>query len=100
MLYGDSKENFAVAIIAPKKDKITAIASKLGIAGSVEEVANKVEVRSNYLAELNEYAKNQGLASFMLPKNVFFELGGFAPRGVLTNTMKLIRFAARESFKK
>ena len=36
----------------------------------------------------------------MLPKNVFFELGGFAPRGVLTNTMKLIRFAARESFKK
>lgn len=35
MLYGESKENFAVAIMVPKKDKITAIASKLGIAGSV-----------------------------------------------------------------
>ena len=49
---------------------------------------------------MNDFARAQGLSSFMLPKNVFFDLGGFAPRGVLTNTMKLIRFAARESFKK
>ena len=35
----------------------------------------------------------------MLPKNVYFDLGGFAPKGILTNTMKLIRYAARNFFK-
>ena len=99
LLHGDSKNNFAVAVIVPKKEKITEIASKLGIAGSVEEVANNKEVRSTYLSELVAFGKTQDLASFMLPKNVYFDLGGFAPKGILTNTMKLIRYAARNFFK-
>ena len=35
----------------------------------------------------------------MLAKNCHFELNGFASRGILTNTMKLIRFAGRETYK-
>ena len=42
LLHGDSKQNFAVAIMSPNKELITAIAEKLKIAGSIEEVANKV----------------------------------------------------------
>ena len=99
ILHGESKHNFAVAVMTPKKEILTAIANKLNIAGSVEEFANKVEVRSAFLSDLNAYAREQGLAGFMVPKNVHFELAGFLPRGILTNTMKLIRYAARESFK-
>ena len=100
LLHGDSKQNFAVAIMVPNKELITAIANKLNIAGSIEEVANKVEVRTAFLSEVNAYAREQKLAGFMVPKNVYFELAGFLPRGILTNTMKLQRFAAKKHYAK
>ena len=99
LIHGDSKQNFAVAIMSPNKELITTIAEKLKIAGSIEEIVNKVQVRTAFLSEVNAYAREQKLAGFMLPKNVYFQLAGFLPRGILTNTMKLIRYAARQSFK-
>eukprot|EP00178_Gracilaria_changii_P010460 TRINITY_DN3048_c0_g2_i2.p1 TRINITY_DN3048_c0_g2~~TRINITY_DN3048_c0_g2_i2.p1 ORF type:complete len:115 (+),score=19.91 TRINITY_DN3048_c0_g2_i2:1633-1977(+) len=99
LLHGDSKHNYAVAVIVPKKEKLLEYAAKLSIDGSIEELATKVEIRSAYLSDLNAYAKTQDLFSFMLAKNVYFDLTGFAVKGILTSTMKLIRFAAREAFK-
>ena len=98
-LHGESKHNFAVAIIVPKKDKLTEIAAKLGVQGSPEEIASNLDVRRTYLGELNVYAKTGDLSGFMLAKNVYFDLGGFAAKGMLTNTMKLIRYVGREAFK-
>ena len=36
---------------------------------------------------------------FQVAKNIEFELSGFAMKGILTNTMKLIRFEARKVYK-
>ena len=42
LLHGDSKQNFAVAIMSPNKQFLTDIATKIGVTGSIEENANKV----------------------------------------------------------
>jgi long-chain acyl-CoA synthetase len=97
-LTGDSKRSHTVAIIAPKREKAEELARWLGLEGPIELWINKTELRTAYLKELNEYARKLGLAGFMVAKNVYFELGGFAARGILTNTMKLIRYAGREVF--
>ena len=99
LLHGDSKNNFAVAIIVPRRDRLLEYAKKVGVEGSPEEIANNVAVRTAYLSELNDFARKQGLFGFELAKNCHFELNGFASRNILTNTMKMIRYAGREAYK-
>jgi long-subunit acyl-CoA synthetase (AMP-forming) len=51
------------------------------------------------LSELNTFGRSQGLFGFEVAKNIYFVLDGFAGKGILTNTMKLIRYEARTYFK-
>lgn len=88
-----------MAIVTPKKDKLAQIISQVNATGSVEEASRQVQVRTQYLFELNAFAKNQGLFGYQLAKNIHFELAGFITRGILTNTMKMIRFEARRVYK-
>jgi long-subunit acyl-CoA synthetase (AMP-forming) len=85
--------------VTPKKDKLAQIINQLHAVGSVEEASQQVQVRTQYLFELNAFAKNQGLFGYQLAKNIHFELVGFITRGILTNTMKLIRFEGRRVYK-
>lgn len=91
-LHGTSSYSFCVAIATPKKDKLTEIASKLEVQGGAEEAAKSVQVRSEFLSQLNQFARGEGVMGFQVAKNIEFELSGFLSKGVLTNTMKLIRF--------
>ena len=50
------------------------------------------------LSELNGIARNQGYHGFELAKNIRLT-DGFASKGILTNTMKLMRYEARNYFR-
>lgn len=51
------------------------------------------------MEKLNGGARAQGLHGFELAKNISLVCQGFAGRGILTNTMKLMRYDARTCFK-
>jgi long-subunit acyl-CoA synthetase (AMP-forming) len=48
---------------------------------------------------MNTVGRKEGLNGFELAKNIYLEPKGFLARGILTNTMKLIRFEARNVYK-
>ena len=56
-------------------------------------------IKASLLKKLNEIARAQGLNGFELAKNIYLVMDGFASKGILTNTMKLIRYEARNFFK-
>jgi long-chain acyl-CoA synthetase len=51
------------------------------------------------LAEISNTGKKEGLNGFEIAKNIFLEPQGFIFKGILTNTMKLIRYEARKVYK-
>lgn len=59
----------------------------------------KKEVKQALLGELNRHGKKAGLYGFELAKNIYLETGSFLAKNILTNTMKLIRFEARQAYK-
>lgn len=58
--------------MTPKKDKLTQIVSQVNAPGPIEEACRLVQVRTQYLFELNAFAKNQGLFGYQVAKNVHF----------------------------
>lgn len=63
-----------------------------------QELCKMKEMKEAVLNELNEFGKKSGLNSLEMAKNIFFEEENFVSRNILTNTMKLIRFNAREYY--
>ena len=63
-LYGDSTQNFCVAIISPVKAAIEKIAQEKGVQGSYENLCKNKVVRTEFLSQLNAYSKKQGLQGF------------------------------------
>lgn len=63
-LYGDSMQNFCVAVISPVKASIEKIAQEKGIQGSFEELCKNKDVRTEYISQLNSFSKKQGLKGF------------------------------------
>lgn len=47
---------------------------------------------------MNATGKNEKLNGFQLAKNIWLEPKGFQSKGILTNTMKLIRYEARKVY--
>jgi long-chain acyl-CoA synthetase len=70
-LHGNSNQNYAVAVMTPRKDKLAQIASKIGVQGSVEELCKNNAVRIAILSELTNFARSNGLLGFQLAKNIF-----------------------------
>lgn len=48
---------------------------------------------------MNAVGRREGLHGFELAKNILLDAKGFLAKGILTNTMKLIRFEARQAYK-
>lgn len=71
-LHGTSSCNYAVAIVVPKKDKLAQIIKNLGVQGDIPEAAKAISVRTQYLAELNDYARKEGVFGFQVAKNIAF----------------------------
>jgi hypothetical protein len=56
-------------------------------------------MRVAVLGELNRHGKQSGLYGFELAKNIYLESGTFLAKNIMTNTMKLVRFEARQAYK-
>lgn len=97
-IYGDSTETFAVAVIVPKKSAIEDMGKQLGLNLPFEELCKNQQLRKNFVIMLNEHGKKNGLQSFEQAKNVYFEPQPFLNKGILTNTMKLQRHAAKKTY--
>ena len=57
-------------------------------------------MKTLFCKELDSVGKKNGLHSFEQAKNVYLEPEPFLNKGILTNTMKLQRFAAKKLYEK
>ena len=80
-VYGDSSQNYVVALIVPDKLKLEAMAEKLGLGElSHEELCRNKDVTGAVLRELQVHGKRLGLEKFELPGDLSFNLDNGAQR--------------------
>jgi long-chain acyl-CoA synthetase len=94
-LHGDSFQNFTVMIATPEKERLLNFAKESGFEADYETLIRDRDFRRQVLLRLNEIGKKEGLYSFELAKNIYFESEGFTGKNIMTSTMKLMRFDAR-----
>jgi long-subunit acyl-CoA synthetase (AMP-forming) len=70
----------------------------LGIVGKFEYLCTNPRIRRQLLTQLNDFAKSEGLKNYELPKNVYLEPVSFRTQGILTDTTKLLRYAAKKLY--
>jgi long-chain acyl-CoA synthetase len=75
------------------------LADHKGIKGSHEEFCANKEIKKLILTQLNDIGRKGGLNGFELAKNIFLEPTSFLSQKLLTNTLKIIRFEARNHYK-
>ena len=66
---------------------------------SFKEMCQQKEVKAQLLSVLNKEARTKGLHGFEVAKNVYLETESFMAKGILTNTLKMIRFEAKQAYK-
>jgi len=70
-MHGSSNQNYAVAVVTPRKDKLAQLAAKVGVQGSVEELCQNKAVRVALLSELTAFGRSNGLLGYELAKNIY-----------------------------
>ncbi|KAJ3432195.1 long-chain-fatty-acid--coa ligase [Anaeramoeba flamelloides] len=93
VIYGNSFQNFIVAIVIPDFES-------LGIPlEEQEDLCNEEEFQQKVINEINETAKTKKLFGFEIPKKYHFEHNVFSiENGLLTDTMKLKRPKINEHY--
>lgn len=97
-IHGESTQSFVVAIVVPKMDVIESMAAEMSLKGSFEYLCTHPKIRKQLLSQLNDFATEDGLASFEQPKNIYLEPVSFETRKIRTSTMKLQRHAAKKLY--
>ena len=98
-LHGDSTQNFAVAVVTVRKPKILELGLQLKLEMPFEELCQRKEVRKHVCADMNKVGKEAGLMGFEQAKNVCVEEEPtFLNKGLLSNTLKMQRFAAKQLY--
>lgn len=97
-LHGDSHQYYAVAIVTPNPENIQKLAKSRNIPGSHEALCANRAIREAVLSQMNSTGRKEKLNGFQLAKNIWLEPKGFQSRNILTNTMKLIRYEARNVY--
>jgi long-chain acyl-CoA synthetase len=97
-LHGNSYQPYAIAIVVPNREELLQQAAAKGIQGNFEELCDSNIVKRFILREMNAIGRKEGLYGFELAKNIYLESKGFMGKGILTSTMKLIRFDARQVY--
>lgn len=63
-LYGDSTQQFAVAIMVPQKGYIEEMGKELNLTGAFEYLCTHPRIRKQLLTQLNSFAQEEGLESY------------------------------------
>ena len=91
-VYGDPYRSFIVALVAPSKPHIEAIAHKLGKTISFEKLIDEKDVGDAVLKELNAHGTRGRLEKFELPYAVTLVHEQWTPEsGLITASFKMKR---------
>ena len=99
-LHGESTHIFAIAILSLKQSEFKKFTDGINQHGTLEELCENPEVRKAVTKQLISYGKKDGLHSFEQAKNVHLEPKSFVERELVTPSMKLQRFQAKQFYKK
>ena len=66
-IHGDGMQNYVVALIVPVKERLEALAERLGVTGDFEELCKHKDITGAVLKELQTHGKRVGLQKFELP---------------------------------
>ncbi|XP_030834973.1 long-chain-fatty-acid--CoA ligase 1 isoform X1 [Strongylocentrotus purpuratus] len=100
-IYGDSLQSYAVAIGAVNPETLPALASKMGVKGSLEELCKNEQIKKGVLDDLMKIGKEAGLKAFEQAKYIHLYPGTFEiDNGLMTPTQKLKRVDLRKFFVK
>ncbi|XP_064475839.1 long-chain-fatty-acid--CoA ligase 5-like [Ornithodoros turicata] len=99
---GHATQSYCVAIAIPDEIKLRELAASLGINPKVElnELCSTREVRRAFLKKMQKVGKENGLSSFHQAQNLHLHpVTNILESNLVTNTLKLKRFHARQVFK-
>jgi len=100
-IYGDGMQNYVVALVVPNKVRLEAMAEKLNITGSFEELCKNKDITGAVLGELNTHGKRVGLQKFELPGAVTLVEDLWTPdSGLVTAAFKLKRKPIADHYQK
>jgi len=89
-----------VAIIVADKGFVMKFAAANSLTGEFSELCQRKEVIAEYLKNLENVGKKEGLNSLERVKAIHLEHEPFVNRGICTTTLKVIRFDARAYYQK
>jgi len=95
-VYGNSNNDYIIAVVVPKKDKVKEMAKEMNIDGSYEEQLKNKELRQKVLAEMNKIAKSESLNGFEMARQILLLPKTFQEMNFMTPTAKLKRNEAKE----
>ena len=98
-IHGEGTESFVIAIGVPHHKALLQLAESKGIKGTVEQLCKNVTIRAEIVGYLNSIGKQAKLQGFEQAKNIYLESEPFINKGILTNTMKIQRHAAKVFYK-
>ncbi|KAJ8921044.1 hypothetical protein NQ315_015840 [Exocentrus adspersus] len=100
-VYGESTQNYCVALIVPNQQHLNDLAAKKGIAGKCfEELCADPELEKYVLQELAEHGKKSKLEKFEIPAAIKLVKEVWTPdMGLVTAAFKLKRKDIEETYK-
>ena len=99
-VYGESLKDYNVGIIHPQLDLLPKISQTLGIEETDPiKLCDNMKINEFILAEITKQGIHDGLKGFEQAKKILLWPEPFAKVGIVTSTMKLQRYLARQIFK-
>ena len=71
-MYGDSKESYLIALIAPNQPYLTQLSNELGISGSFEELCGNSQIIEKVVKDIQVVSKESELIAVVYFVFVFF----------------------------
>lgn len=102
-VYGDSFQNFLVAIVVPDEEYIRkhwAFKNGFGPEASFAEICNDQRLKIDIMEDMARYGKEDKLLGFEVVKKIHIEDQVWTTDDLLTPTQKLMRFQAKKKYQK
>eukprot|EP00095_Tigriopus_kingsejongensis_P000185 maker-scaffold41_size498431-snap-gene-0.11 protein:Tk00185 transcript:maker-scaffold41_size498431-snap-gene-0.11-mRNA-1 annotation:"Long-chain-fatty-acid--CoA ligase " len=101
-IYGESSENFCVALMVPDQNKLTHMAESLDLdTDDFEELCKNKKLVNEVLKEICTHGKKSGLERFELPGALTLTLEQWTPEsGLVTAAFKLKRKPLKDYYQK
>jgi len=97
-VYGDSFQNYCVALVVPDKKQLLELASQMGVSGEFEDICKEKKIIDKVLEEITKTGKAAGLNGIEQAKKLYLEPVSFVLQGLSTPTLKLKRPQAKEHY--